>query len=141
MKYLIDTCILSELMKPVPDPRVLAWFDSVADSSLFVSLFSLGEVRRGILRLPASRRRDELARILDEQLIPLFSAKFVAWNRMSAEIWAKIYAQCESSGRCPALIDSMIAATALSHGMTMVTRNVSDFQFEGLQVVNPFEFL
>jgi len=61
MKYLIDTCILSELMRPVPDQRVLAWFDSVADSSLFVSLFSLGEIRRGILRLPASRRRDELA--------------------------------------------------------------------------------
>ena len=138
MKHLIDTCVLSELMRPTPNQSVLDWFDSVPDSSLFVSLFSIGEIRRGILRLPLSRRRDELTDLFDNRLVPLFSTKFVTWNRESAEIWAKIYAHGESIGRSPSLLDSMIAATALSHGMAEVTRNVGDFPFEGLQVINPF---
>ena len=138
MKYLVDTCVLSELMRPMPDSNVLAWFDSVPDSSLFVSLFSIGEIHRGILRLPSSHRRAELTCVFDGQLMPLLENKFVTWNRKSAEVWAKIYAHGEEIGRCPSLIDSMIAATALSQNMAVVTRNISDFQFEGLQVVNPF---
>ena len=139
MKYLIDTCILSELMRIKQDPKVLAWFDSVPDSSLFVSLFSIGEIRRGILRLPPSHRRDELTQAFDSQLLPLFSDKLVAWNRKAAEVWAEIYTHGEEVGRCPSLLDSMIGATALAHGMAMVTRNVRDFQFEGLKVINPFD--
>ena len=139
MKYLIDTCILSELMRIKQDPKVLAWFDSVPDSSLFVSLFSIGEIRRGILRLPPSHRRDELTQAFDSQLLPLFSDKLVAWNRKAAEVWAEIYTHGEEVGRCPSLLDSMIGATALAHGMAMVTRNVRDFQFEGLKVITPFD--
>jgi len=139
VNYLIDTCVLSELMRPQPDRRVLAWFDSVPVSSLHVSFFSVGEIRHGILRLPVSKRRDVLAQSLDSFVLRPFADRFVAWDLSTAEAWAKIYADGESAGRCPSLQDSIIAATALTHGMTMVTRNVDDFRFEGLAVVNPFE--
>jgi len=137
--YLIDTCILSELMRPQPNQRVLGWFDSVPMSSLYVSFFSVGEIRYGILRLPASRRRDMLSQSLDELVLRPFADRFISWDLQTAEAWAKLYAVGNSAGRCPSLQDSIIAATALAHDMTMVTRNVDDFQFEGLSVINPFE--
>jgi len=139
VSYLIDTCILSELMRPHPDRRVLAWFDSVPVSSLYVSFFSVGEIRHGILRLPVSKRRDLLDQSLNEFVLRPFADRFVSWDLSTAETWAKIYAAGEASGRCPSLQDSIIAATALAHVMTMVTRNVDDFKFEGLSVINPFE--
>jgi len=126
-------------MRPCPDRRVLAWFDSVPVSSLYVSFFTVGEIRHGILRLPASKRRDLLAQSLDEFVLRPFADRFIAWDLSTAETWAKIYADGEAIGRCPSLQDSIIAATALSHGMTMVTRNEEDFQFDGLSIVNPFE--
>jgi len=122
----------------MPERKVVEWFDAVPVSSLYVSLFSVGEIRRGILRLPVSSRREGLSKALEEYVLRPFADRFVSWNLRSAELWAKLYADGESCGRSPSLPDSIIAATALSHGMTMVTRNVSDFQFEGLEVVNPF---
>ena len=139
MTYLIDTCVLSELMRQTPNRQVLDWFDTVEESSIFVSLFSVGELRRGILRLPVSKRREALSAALDEFVLRPFAGRFVSWNLQASEIWARIYAGGEAAGRCPSLQDSIIAATALSHGMAMVTRNVADFQFAGLTVINPFE--
>jgi len=139
MKYLLDTCVLSELMKPAPDGAVVRWLSSLAPEDVYISVFTVAEISRGIMRMVSSRRRDELVCLFEEEIVPKYRRQIVTWDVRAAEIWAKIFTDGERTGRKPSIFDSQIAATALAHGMTMVTRNVDDFQFEGLAVINPFE--
>jgi len=139
MKYLLDTCVLSELMKPVPNGNVVRWLSCLSPEDVYISVFTIAEIRRGIARMVPSQRRDKLGCLFDDEIMPRYRQQIVTWNVTSAETWARIFAESEREGRRPSVFDSQIAATALSHGMTMVTRNVGDFQFEGLSVINPFE--
>ncbi|MBT8421301.1 MAG: type II toxin-antitoxin system VapC family toxin [Gammaproteobacteria bacterium] len=140
MKYLLDTCVLSELVKPVPNPEVLAWVDSRAENDLFVAAMTLAELQRGVARLPSSRRKNELSAWL-ENLQAGFGERVLPFTGESAACWGEMCARADAAGKTIAAFDSIIAATALEHGLALVTRNVRDFSAASLMLVNPWEKL
>ena len=134
MKYLVDANVLSEATKPAPHASVVAWLRN-NEREIAVDPIILGEVRFGILLLPKGRRRSRLERWFDDgvqrvQCIP-FEAK-------TALRWAELLAALRRSGRAMPIRDSLIAATALAHGMTVVTHNRRDFEKAGVKIVDPF---
>ena len=139
MKYLLDTCVVSELMRPNPSPKVMAWFDSVDDEDLYLSTVVLGEIRKGILLLPDSRRKMIYDQWFKTDIEQSYIGRTLVYDSTAAKCWAKMIAEAESSGHPRPIMDSLIAAIALAHGMTVATRNVSDMAYTGVPVVNPFE--
>lgn len=137
MKYLLDTCLLSELVKTSPEPVVLGWMAERKEAELFVSAITIAELHRGVAKLPASRRRSSLSVWL-EQLEAGFEERVLPFTRDIAHVWANMCAQAESEGRPMAAFDSLIAATALAHGLCLVTRNVRDFAPAPIEVLNPW---
>jgi toxin FitB len=135
MDYLLDTCVLSEGAKRVINRSVEAWFEAVPEEERYVSVLSLAEIHYGILRLPHGRRRTELAAWYEDTLRPSLGTRVVSFGEAEAVKWA-ILRTAYSNARHA---DSQIAATALANGFTLVTRNVKDFAFEGLSVVNPWD--
>lgn len=138
MKYLLDTCLLSELVRPAPHPAVLGWMGERASSDLFVSAVTLAELERGIVRLPPSRRQSELANWL-AGVQAGFGQRALPFTRDTAGYWARLCAQAEAAGKPMAAFDSLIASTALEHGLAVVTRNVSDFSSAPVVLVNPWD--
>ncbi len=137
MKYLLDTCLLSELVKQSPDPAVLQWMSERQDSELFISAITMGELHRGIAKLQASRRRNELSTWV-QQLEAGFQKRVLPFTRETANYWAQMCAKAEASGQPMASLDSLIAATALEHGLALVTRNVRDFAQAPVVLLNPW---
>ncbi|MDP2751832.1 MAG: type II toxin-antitoxin system VapC family toxin [Rhodocyclaceae bacterium] len=137
MKYLLDTCVLSEFVKPMPEPKVLAWVNARLETDLYISAISLAELQRGVARLPASRRKSELATWLD-QLLAGFAGRVLPFTHETAAYWGETCARVEANGRTMAAFDSIIAATAVEHGMMLVTRNVRDFVMAPLVLRNPW---
>jgi toxin FitB len=137
VKYLLDTCLLSELVKPVPETAVLDWMARQHPDHLFVSAITLGELTRGVMKMPLSRRRDELTAWL-AQVERGFEDRVLPFGRETASVWAKMCARCEASGRTLAAFDSLIAATALHQGLAVVTRNERDFEPAAVPLVNPW---
>ncbi len=134
--YLLDTNVVSELGKRVPEPRVLSWFRGVSDVQLRLSVLSVGEIRRGIERLPDPLARRRLQLWLDEQLLPWLGSRLLPVDLEVAECWGQLGAR---AGRTLPAVDSLLAATALAHGLTLVTRNVADFVFPDLRCINPWD--
>ncbi|MFN0302589.1 MAG: type II toxin-antitoxin system VapC family toxin [Burkholderiales bacterium] len=137
MSYLLDTCVVSELSRPRPDPGVLAWMLETDVFSLHLSAMTIGEVRRGTLRLPVGKRRTSLAG-WSEKLRQSFSGRVLPIDESVALRWAEIAARAEQAGRPGSLADGLIAATALDRGLTLVTRNVTDFEALGVSFLNPW---
>ena len=135
IKYLVDVNVLSEPMKPIPNDRVVRWLDQ-HDAEYAVNPIVLGEIEFGILILPAGRRRVRLASWFDELAIriPVFPI-----DTHVASEWAKMLAGLKAKGLTIPVKDSLIAATARSHGLTIATRNTADFRHAGVPLVNPFE--
>ena len=138
MKYLLDTCVLSELVKPAPHGAVLAWVDTRAENDVFVAAMTLGELRRGVAKLPVSRRKNELSVWL-EQLQASLGERVLPFTSDTASYWGELCARVEAAGKPMAAFDSIIAATAVEHGLALVTRNVQDFAAAPLMLVNPWE--
>ena len=135
--FLLDTNVISEPSKPDPNPHVLRWIAQNDERSLFVSVLTFGEINRGISLLPASKKRERYQRFL-ELLGERFGERALPFDRAAAEQWGALLARCSASGTPMPTIDSMLAATALTHGLTIVTRNVGDFRPAGVPLVNPF---
>jgi predicted nucleic acid-binding protein len=135
VNYLLDTNVVSELRKKSPEPRVLDWFEKAADERLYFSVLSVGEIRRGIERLDDPTRKQALAEWLETELLPWFGNRLLPINLAIAERWGKLLA---AAGRPLPSIDSLLAATALEHGLILVTRNVQDFNLPGVRVENPW---
>lgn len=138
MKYLLDTCVLSEFVKTTPEARVLAWINARAESDLYVAATTLAELRRGVARLPASRRKTDLGAWL-EQLQVGFADRIFPFTGETAAYWGEMCARVEAGGRTMAAFDSIIAATAVEHGLVLVTRNDRDFAAALPVVFNPWE--
>ena len=136
MSYLLDTNVVSELVRPKPDPDVLAWFDRTPDNVLHLSVLSLGEIRKGVENLDASPRREKLRVWLEQELTDWFGDRLLPVDRGVADRWGIMLSL---AGRPAPTIDSLLAATALHHNLRMVTRNVDDFRFAGLEVINPWK--
>lgn len=138
MKYLLDTCVLSELVKPRPDPSLIAWVDQQDESELCLSVLTLGELRKGVEGLDDGRKRSRLAQWLEHELKPRFADRLLGVDADVAERWGIVSAQARKKGMAVPVIDGLIAATALVHGLTVVTRNVPDIQASGAPVFNPW---
>lgn len=138
MKYLLDTCVLSELVKRAPDAKVLQWFEARQAHELCTSAMTLAELLRGVAKLPSSKRRSELTQWL-ENLHAAFEERVLPFDQHVARTWAQMTVQAETQGKTLAALDSIIAATALAHGCQLVTRNVRDFAHSGVLLVNPWQ--
>jgi len=137
VKYILDTCLLSELVKPSPEPAVLSWMHERIESDLYISAMTLAELHRGVARLPSSRRRNELSTWL-QQLEAGFENRVLPFTQETAGSWAQMCAKAESKGKPMAAFDSIIAATALEHGFALVTRNIRDFEHAPVVLINPW---
>ena len=139
MKYLLDTCVLSEFVKAAPSAAVNGWMAQQPESGLFVSALSLAELARGVAKLPPSKRKTDLAAWL-AQLETSLGERVLPFTRHTASYWGEICASAEAKGQPLAAFDSLIAATAVEHGLVVVTRNVKDFATAPLVVVDPWAF-
>ena len=134
MRYLVDANVLSDATKPSPDPRVVEWLER-SERELVVDPIILGELRFGILLLPRGRRRNALERWFDDGVARL---RCVPWDAATGLRWAKLLADLRADGRAMPIKDSLIAATAIVHGLTVATRNRADFVNAGVRSVDPF---
>lgn len=139
MNYLLDTCVISELVKPAADDKVTDWISSLPEETIHLNVITVGEIQKGIAKLPASAKKDQLQSWLDNDLILRFENRIVPIDQKVARMWGKILAQAEKKGRQIPAIDGLIAATGFVYDMTVVTRNVSDMQVDGLSLFNPWE--
>ena len=136
MTYLIDTSVISELTRKQPSQRVVDWLDEVPADRIHVSVLTLGELRKGVAGLPAGAQRDRIGAWLDVDLPAWFEDRVLSIDGDVADVWGRMLTQ---TGRPVGAVDSLIAATALRHGLRVVTRNTAAFRFLGLAVENPWE--
>jgi len=135
MSYLLDTNIISELVRPKPANAVLAWFENIPSEALHISVLTLGEIRKGVEQMPDGARREKLRLWLEHDLADWFETRVLPINIQVADRWGRLIAQM---GRPVPSIDSLLAATALHHELRLVTRNQKDFDYPGLEVINPW---
>ena len=136
MSYLLDTNVISELVRPKPDKNVLAWFGNMPDDALYLSALTLGEIRKGVESLSDSSRREKLRVWLEHDLREWFGPRILPIGSEVADRWGRLLAD---AGRPVPSIDSLLAATALHHELRLVSRNVKDFKYTGVEVINPWE--
>lgn len=139
--YLLDTCVLSELTKLAPSPLVIDWIERYADSSCYISALTIGELTRGIRLLPSTAKREKLEAWLQNDLLLRFKDKIIAIDEAVAIHWGVLVAESGMKGHILPTIDSLLAATALTHALTIVTRNSKDFHHHGLKILNPWSLL
>lgn len=128
--------MISELVRPRPARRLEDWFDAVPDAALHLSVLTLGEIRAGVESAPEHRRKERLRLWLEQDLPAWFGDRLLPVSAGVSDRWGRLVAE---AGRPVPAVDSLLAATALHHELRMVTRNVADFRFPGLTVVNPWE--
>ena len=138
--FLVDTNVISEFTKPLPDSRIIHWLDAADPNSLFVSVVTFGEIRLGIEDLPTGKRRTALEEWVQHGLPSWFDSHLLPVTKAVADCWGRITIAAKKQGFQLATADGLIAATAVEHGLIVVTRNVSDFSTCGIAIVNPWNF-
>lgn len=138
MTHLVDTDVMSEWMSAVPEPRVAAWLDAVDEEAVYLSVITIGELRFGVERLAAGRKKERLDGWL-RQVSDRFVGRILPIDGDVADVWGRVTAHAEAIGRRLPPADALIAATGLCHELTVVTRNVRDFEATGVMVLNPWE--
>jgi len=138
VKYLLDTCVVSETISRSPDPTVSAWLDGMDEDDLFISSLTVGEIRKGIEKMPECKRKEVLSRWLD-QLKSTYAGRIVCISTEVADDWGRRIAQSEMKGLKRPSVDSLIAVSALSEGLTLATRNVKDMSNLGVTIFNPWD--
>ena len=138
MKYLLDTCVISELVTKQPDPNVIGWIDSIDDELVYLSVITIGEIQKGIAKLPESERKLQLQTWLADELMVRFQQRIAPVDVDVMLKWGAMIAQLESLGRKLPAIDSLIAAIALNGRYHLVTRNVADFVDTEVSIINPW---
>ncbi len=138
MKYLLDTCVISELVAKQPNPNVVEFVDACDPDDIYLSVITIGEIAKGIEKLPASKRKKELQAWLKENLLVRFDGKIIPLNTEILIRWGELAAKLEGTGITLPAMDSLIAATVLTHNMTLITRNEGDFKNTGIEIINPW---
>jgi predicted nucleic acid-binding protein len=137
--FLLDTNCVSELIRPQPDRQVMNWMDATNEESLYLSVLTLGEIRKGLAALPQGRRRTKLETWLEVDLKARFHGRILPVDADIADRWGLLTAEAKRKGKPLPVIDGLLAATALQHILTIVSRNVSDFASARVAVLNPWE--
>jgi hypothetical protein len=138
VSWLLDTCVICEPGQKRPSGRVMAWLDEQPEEMLYLSVLTLGEIRKGIARLPDGTKRRRLAQWLEHDLRERFAGRILPVDEEAADLWGRLQAAAEARGRPLPTLDCQIAATAMAHGLTLVTRNTNDFDITGLELFDPW---
>jgi predicted nucleic acid-binding protein len=139
MNYLLDTCVLSEFTRHQPEERVVAWLDAIEEEKLFISVITVGEIQRGIERLPDSHRKTEFLIWMNNGLLTRFAQRTVTIDAQTMLIQESLVVRLEAAGQRVGVMDSLIIASALQNNLIVATRNVADYLPGGVQVINPWE--
>jgi toxin FitB len=137
--FLLDTNCISELVRSKPEPLVLEWMEAANESLLYLSVLTLGEIRKGVAGVPQSKRRTQLETWLELDLQARFSGRILPIDAPIADRWGLLAAEAKRKGRTLSAIDGLLAATALHHNLTIVSRNVPDFAGTQVPILNPWE--
>ena len=137
MNYLLDTCIVSELVKPDPNQKVIDWLSGTLNERLFLSVVTIGEIRKGLTKLPASKKKNQLTNWLNT-LLENYQDRIYSINLTVAENWGVIQGRAENKGTPLASVDSLIAAVAYTYNLIIVTRNENDFVASHVPIFNPW---
>jgi predicted nucleic acid-binding protein len=137
--FLLDTNCVSELIRPRPDRRVMEWTDATNEASLYLSVLTLGEIRKGLAALPQGTRRTRLETWIEVDLKARFHGRILPVDDAVADRWGLLRAEAKRKGKPLPVIDGLLAATALHYNLTVVSRNVSDFARARVPVLNPWE--
>ncbi len=139
MNFLLDTCVISELIKIQQNQNVIHWINSCAEETLFLSSLTIGEIQKGVSKLSDSKRKSILQNWLDNNLIARFDRRILSVDTIVAQKWGEIMSTAEQMGQRLPAIDSLIAATAVVNNMTVVTRNTRDMVHSSASLYNPWE--
>jgi predicted nucleic acid-binding protein len=137
--FLLDTNCISELVRVKPEPRVLEWMEAADEGLLYLSVLTLGEIRKGLAGLPQSKQRTHLEAWLEVELQARFSRRILPVDAAVADRWGVLAADAKRKGKALSTIDALLAATALHYNLTVVSRNVSDFANTQVPFLNPWE--
>lgn len=136
---LIDTNVISESWRLVPDARVLAWIDAQAIETLYLSAVTVAELRFGCAAMPAGKRRTVFRDRLEREVLPAFTGRVLAFDLDASQAYAELMTNAKAAGRAIGKADGYIAATAAARGLVVATRDTSPFEAAGLNIVNPWE--
>lgn len=139
MKYLLDTCVISELVKKEPHPSVIRWMDTGDESKMYLSVLTLGEIIKGINKLPNGDRREKLQSWVTNDLVQRFGSRLLEIDAEISMAWGTMLGESERLGEKLPVVDSLIAASANVHDLIVVTRNVKDMERCRTKVFNPWE--
>ena len=138
MKYLLDTCVISEIIKPKPSKKVVAWLKKQDEESLYLSVLTFGEIEKGIEKSVDGTRRNKLRLWVEEDLKQRFEGRILPIDMQVASKWGEIQGKSEAAGKPLPSIDGLIAVTGLVNNCVVVTRNVSDMQQSSVELYNPW---
>lgn len=138
MNYLLDTCLISELVARQPNQRVVDWLDAQTPETLYLSVITIGEIAKGINKLAVSQRKGSLQTWLSQTLLTRFAGRILGIEIATMLLWGELVGRLEQQGRSLPVMDSLIAASALQHSLSLVTRNENDFAETGVEIVNPW---
>lgn len=138
MNYLLDTCVISELIKKNPDTNVLSWISEVEETSLYLSVLTFGEIHKGIEKLPQSKKKERLHKWVNSDLRERFKSRIINFDLDTATKWGEIQGKAELAGKPMSLIDGLISATGIAYDLIVVTRNTKDMEQSGATLLNPW---
>ncbi len=138
MNFLLDTCVISELIKKAPDKNVIEWISRTEEDLLYISVVTVGEIIKGIEKLSDRGRKADLINWIELDLKERFENKILQFDLNAAKVWGKVQALTENSGRTLPAIDGIIASVGIANDMTVVTRNISDMKESGAALFNPW---
>ena len=139
MAFLLDTNVISETVRPRPDNTVLDWIESQIPSDLFLAAQTLGELVRGARRVKEQARREQFERWIQQDLARQFDGHILPFDASTAAVWGRLMGDGDRAGRRPSAADAQIAAAAIQHDLTLVTRNVKDFRNFDIRLLDPWQ--
>jgi toxin FitB len=138
MNYILDTNVISEAINKQPNPQVMNWLRVMDSQELYLSVVTIGEIKKGVQKLPESQRKETIKTWLERELLIQFDRRILALDLPVILVWGELVGELEKKGRKLPALDSLIAATAKHYSYTLVTRNEKDFEGIDINIFNPF---